>query len=161
VILIVVIAVWCVRRRRRKSLEDEIVEAVSWQPHTFPDDAGRDAGNYGGEKGDWRSETGSIMTQGYGAQAYGQRPIPPSGFYQQQAPPVAAYGQVQYPFSTPHAVQQYQTSGYPAGQSNGAAQAAAAMALPDRFGDENGLSRSGTLTRGNDTLGENLTVANE
>jgi len=155
-ILVVVIATGCIRRRRRQSLEDEIVQAVSWQPHNFQEDAGHDTSNYGGEKGDLRSETGSVMTQGYGAQPYGQRSVPPPAMYQQQG---AGYGQAQYPFSTPYAVQQYQT--YPAAQYNVAAQTAAAMALPDHFGNENGLARSGTLTRGNDTLGENLTVANE
>jgi len=174
-ILIIFLVTYTVRRRRRKSLEDEIVDAVSWQPHrhshhSFEDNTIRDANNnnntnYGGEKGDWRSETGS-MTQGYGgAQAYGQRPLPPSALYQQQAG--YEQGQQAYPFSTPYAVQQYQgTSGYGApqpsvGRSNAAAQAAAQMALPERFGQETALSRSGTLDRGDSTFGGNLTVANE
>lgn len=173
-ILIIFLVTYTVRRRRRKSLEDEIVDAVSWPPHrhshhSFEDNTIRDAGNnnsnYGGEKGDWRSETGS-MTQGYGgAQAYGQRPLPPSALYQQQ--PGYGQGQQAYPFSTPYAVQQYQSaSGYGApqqavGRSNATAQTAAQMALPERFGQENALSRSGTLDRGDNTFGGNLTVANE
>jgi len=119
-----------------------------------------DNGNYGGEKGDWRTEAGST-NQGYGAQ-----PLAPSALYQQPAQQRAAYGgqAQQYPFSTPYAVQQYGNAGYvqqPAVQTNAAAQAAAAMALPDRFGQEGGLSRSGTLDRGNDVYGGHLTIANK